>query len=74
MIGYGLGQTVADDLDRAGISHYILSGYCGSSESATGTGDDAQVPDLYADQQFLRDKVYTYGQKAMVTDETRVWT
>jgi len=53
VIGYGLGKTTADALDRVGISHYILSGYCGSSESGTGTGDGAQVQDLYTDQEFL---------------------
>ncbi|MGH3684428.1 MAG: ABC transporter substrate-binding protein [Pseudonocardiaceae bacterium] len=114
VIGYGLGKSTADDLARVGISHYILSGYCSSTESGTGTGDGAQVQDLYADQEFLGslfgtqpeanqaavdlkkrvdavegakpagnrhtaaaiyflgDKVYTYGQKALVTDEMRV--
>lgn len=114
VIGYGLGKTTADDLAQVGIAHYILAGYCGSTESGTGTGDGAQVQDLYADQQFLGslfgtqqranqsaanlrkrvdavqaahpagsrstaaavyflgDKVYTYGEKAMVSDEMRV--
>lgn len=114
VIGYGLGKTTADDLNRVGISHYILSGYCGSTESATGTGDGAQVQDLYRDQEFLGrvfgteqkanqagdalqqrvdavqatkpagnrataaaiyflgEKIYTYGKKAMITDEMRV--
>lgn len=114
VIGYGLGKTTADDLTQAGISHYILSGYCGSTESGTGTGDGAQVQDLYTDQEFLGgifgtqqkanqaaadlkkrvdavqlgkpagnrstaaaiyflgEQTYTYGEKAMITDEMRV--
>lgn len=114
VIGYGLGKTTAADLNGVGISHYILSGNCGSTESGTGTGDGAQVQDLYADQAFLGglfgtgqtadqagadlqkrvdavqaakpagnrttaaaiyflgEMTYTYGKKAIVSDEMRV--
>lgn len=53
VIGYGLGKTTAADLDRVGIAHYVLTGYCGSTEAATGSGDGAQLTDVEADQSFL---------------------
>jgi iron complex transport system substrate-binding protein len=53
VIGYGLGQTTDEALTGAGISHYILSGNCGTSEAGTGTGSGVHFENIYNDVRFL---------------------